>query len=68
MYKQLEADIGVLYFPKDFIIIMGNLIVPSCKRKRFRTEFGDICKILFSLLFTKRRELCILLPLCMYAE
>jgi len=68
MYKQLEPDIGVLYFSNDFIIVMGNPIVPSCKRKRFRMEFSDTCKILFSLLFTKCRELCILLPPCIYNE
>lgn len=26
MYKQPEADIGVLYIPNDLIIFMGNLI------------------------------------------
>jgi hypothetical protein len=68
MYKQPEADIGVLYFPNVFIIVMGNLIVPSCTRKRYRMELSDICRILFSLLFKKCRELCILLPLCIYNE
>jgi len=51
MYKQPEADIGFLYFPNDFIIVMGNLIVPSCKRKSYPMEFSDIYKILFSLPF-----------------